>query len=304
MRLGSVIACAAVAPLLIAASTPVRLQPSGPWVLDYAENSCRLSRAFGSGKDETVLQFESTAPGELSMLAIGRPLGTISAEIPARFLPVQDKPFEGTAQIATNRQPGVLWSRVALLPEPFIERRKRKAEERKATPGVRPPPIDLNERDAERAARQAFASAATALQIEVRRSKPVILDTGSLGEPIKAFDKCSRDSLRDWGIDPDLEDRIVRPVWAPNPAQWFSPSDYPFAMVREGKESEVKVRLLVDAAGNVTKCTSLSHFDAPEFNRIVCDRFVKRAKFEPAELADGTKVPSYYINRIHFRIEM
>jgi hypothetical protein len=71
-------------------------------------------------------------------------------------------------------------------------------------------------------------------------------------------------------------------------------------MLMQSKVSEVRVRLLVDAAGNVSKCTSLSRFDAPDFNRVVCDKFVKRARFHPAELADGTKVPSYYINRVVF----
>jgi outer membrane biosynthesis protein TonB len=130
----------------------------------------------------------------------------------------------------------------------------------------------------------------------------VILETGSVGEPIKAFDKCSRDSLRDWGVDPDVEDTIVRPVWAPKPAAWFSPADYPQKMIRNLEESVVKVRVLVDATGHVTKCTSLSHFNEPEFNKITCDRFTSRAHFEPAELADGTKVPSYYVTNVIFRI--
>ena len=131
----------------------------------------------------------------------------------------------------------------------------------------------------------------------------MILETGSLGAPIAAFDQCSRESLKDWGVDPDLEDKIVRPVWTPNPGKWFSASDYPREMLMQGKESEVKVRLLVDATGRVTKCTSLTHFDSPIFNKIVCDEFVKRALFEPAELADGTKVPSYYTKRVVFQME-
>jgi TonB family protein len=73
-------------------------------------------------------------------------------------------------------------------------------------------------------------------------------------------------------------------------------------MIMRGEESDVKVRLLVDASGKVTKCTSLSHFKEPEFGQIVCAAITKRAKLEPAELADGTKVPSYYTTRIDFRM--
>ena len=140
----------------------------------------------------------------------------------------------------------------------------------------------------------------TELEIDSRRNRPVILETGSLGEAIKTFDTCNRDSLRDWGVDPDVEDKIARRPWSPNVSSWFTPEDYPGAMQMQGKQSEVRVRLLVDAAGKVTKCTSLSHFDEPEFNRVTCDKFMKRAKFLPAELADGTKVPSYYINRVNW----
>ena len=303
MRKNSIIALLVSVPLLVAASPePVRLQASGSWVLDYAENSCRLSRAFGKNADQTFLQFESTAPPELSMIAFGRPLATSLEEVPAKFLPVQDKTFQGTAVLMTDKKPGVLWSGISLLPALLAERKKNEGEQWKAHPDVRPPPIDLKERDEDRAARQAFATAALELEIYTRRSRPVILEIGSLGEAIKLFDKCSRDSLRDWGVDPDLEDKIVRRAWAPDVARWFSTNDYPAAMMKQGKQSEVRVRLLVDAAGNVSKCTSLSHFDAPDFNRVVCDKFMKRAKFHPAELADGTKVPSYYIGRVKFKL--
>ena len=75
-----------------------------------------------------------------------------------------------------------------------------------------------------------------------------------------AFDQCGRDSLKDWGVDPAVEAKIVRPVWAINPTQWLFESDYPRDMLMRGKESEVAVRLLVDASGKVSRCTSLSHF--------------------------------------------
>jgi TonB family protein len=303
MRANSTIAILATMPLLGAASPqPMRLQPSSVWVLDYAENSCRLSRAFGTDADKTILEFETTAPGQLSILAEGRPLETSREEVPAKFLPVQDETFNGEPKVTVTNKPVVLWSGVDLLPAVFIERDKYKQEQRKAHPRDRPPAIDLEERDAERAARQAFASAATELEIETRRSRPVILETGSLGAAIKMFDKCSRDSLRDWGVDPDLDDKIVRRVWAPDVSGWFSPADYPSPMQAQGKESEVRVRLLVDVAGKISKCTSLSHYDEPDFNRAVCETFMKRGKFQPAELADGTKVPSYYINRVVFNL--
>lgn len=304
MRIRSIIAAVAVFPSLANSATPLRLAPSTPWVLDFAENSCRLIRRFGEGKNLVIFALESEAPGSIDMLIAGKPLATSLEEVPAKFLPTQTKPMLGyPGESTNNRDPIVIWSTsVSLLPDETAAAEDRKDAERKVHPGVRPPAVSLAEQAQRKAERLAFATATTAVEIDARGNRPVILDTGSLGEPIKAFDQCSRESLRDWGVDPDLEDKIVRPVWAPNPAAWFSTNDYPRDMLMVGQESDVKVRVLVDAAGRVTKCTSLSHFKEPEFNKITCDLFTARARFEPAELADGTKVPSYYVNKIKFRI--
>lgn len=303
MRFGSAIVAAAAAPVILATSQPLRLQPSSPWVLDYAENSCRLIRTFGKGNDKTVLAFESEAPGQIDLLAAGERLGGTIEEVPAKFLPVKAKPFKGRTAISVpGGRPAILWSGVRFLPDALADKAEKKATARKAALGVRPPPIDLAEQAAERSARQEFSSNTTELEIDARWDRAVVLETGSLGEPVKAFDKCSRDSLRDWGVDPDVEDKIVRPVWPLNSNEWFNGDDYPRIMLALGEESEVKVRLLVDSSGRVTKCTSLIHFKEPEFNRVVCANLTKRAKFAPAELADGTKVPSYYANRVNFRI--
>jgi hypothetical protein len=303
MRVGFIL-CAGAAPLLIAATAqPVRLQPSSPWDVDYAANSCRLIRTFGEGKMVVKLAFESDAPGSMDMLALGTPLQTSEQRVFARLLPLGGKPFEGNvATTVPKRDPAILWSNVPMLPDGADAKFEKEADELKRHPGVRPPATSVADLESRRALRQKFATATTELEIAARRNRPVILEMGSLGEAIAAFDKCSDDSLKDWGVDPQLEAKIARPVWALNPSHWLSSADYPRDMLRKGSESEVNVRLLIDASGHITKCTSLSHYEAPEFSRISCEKITKRARFEPAELADGTKVPSYYIQRVVFRI--
>ena len=128
------------------------------------------------------------------------------------------------------------------------------------------------------------------------------METGSMGEPIAMFDECERDLLRQWGVDPAIQDKIVKSVWAPNPLNWFSSNDYPTSALAQSAESTVNVRLAVDSSGKVTKCVSLSAFAAPEFNKVVCNVYLTRARFAPAELADGTKVASYYSQIVTFRI--
>lgn len=303
MRLTFLIAFPLSVLALPAVARPMRLQPSSPWDVDYGENSCHLIRLFGDGKTETKLIFESTAPEQMDMLAVGKPLGSANEDVPATFLPVGTKPFNGTtAQSVSGGEPAILWAQVPMLPADALAKLDKMNDERKRSPDTRPPPLSLAEQAYFKDQRHQFATAATELEIDTFKGRPVILETGSLGDAIAALDKCSRDSLKDWGVDPDLEDKIVRPVWALNWRSWLFSSDYPRDMISQGKESQVEVRLLVDASGKVTKCTSLSHYDEPEFNRITCDRITERARFEPAELADGTKVPSYYTRRVIFKI--
>ncbi len=302
MRISGFVTAFALIPSQVSAATPIHLAPSSPWVVDYAENSCRLLRRFGEGKDITTLAFESESPGHVDMLVVGAPLSTGADEASAAFLPLRSKPIRGdVTETADRKIPSILFNYVDLLPDDFAAAEEKREEQRKKDPGYRPGYRSLAERAELRAQRNAFATGTDAVEIDARHGHPVILDTGPLGSAIMRFDQCSRDSLRDWGIDPDLEDRIVRPVSA-DVVKWFSSDDYPKDMLRLGEESTVKVRVLVDATGRVTKCTSISHFNEPEFNRITCAKFIQRVHFKPAELADGTKVPSYYVNKVVFRI--
>lgn len=291
------------APILIGASQPLRLQPSGKWVLDYAAESCRLSREFGTGDDKVQILFESNAPERLNLIAVGARLATDREQIPASFLPAQGDAMKGEVVFTADaKQAAVLWRDVPMLPDRISTEFKKRHDREQVRGDPRPAPISTEVRQALKSARAAFAGAATELEIEPRWNRPVILETGSMGMPIKAFDQCLRQSLRDWGVDPDVEDKIVRSVWAPDPRRWFSASDYPLLMAKQNKESTVSVRLIVDATGKVAKCSTSTHFDAPEFNAVVCDLFKQRATFAPAELADGTKVQSYYANDVTFRL--
>jgi TonB family protein len=303
MRVRNIVICIALAPLVLGSAQPVRLEPASPWNVDYAANSCRLFRDFGSAATLTKFALESASPGEMDMLIVGKPLRTSASTVAARLLPVGSKTFDGmVVKAAGTGDPAVLWSNIPMLPDATLAEIEREREQRRRNPGVRPPPMPVAVQAARRAQQQQFANAVTALEIQISRRSTVVLEMESFGKAMAAFNKCSRDSLKDWGVDPDLDDKIVRPPWAINPTRWLGSDDYPADMVKNGKQSDVTLRLLVDAAGKVTKCTSLSHFEDEEFNRISCARVSQRARFEPAELADGTKVPSYYTFRIKFRI--
>ena len=56
----------------IGAAEPISLKPSSKWVVDYADEKCRLLRWFGAAEVGAVLMFEQTAPSRrFAMTAAG-----------------------------------------------------------------------------------------------------------------------------------------------------------------------------------------------------------------------------------------
>lgn len=310
MNLRSISCCLACAPLTMAASAPVHLAPASKWVLDYADDSCRLIRTFGDPAAPSVLLFERASPiSPMSMLVIGTPFrtGSSSAKLTARFTPPVGLAFEDGqgATAPATKQPAILWPSVGFyhvekMGGSIPDALKKAMESVKR--GERPPPTDLAKVASGRAEAAALAAQVSAIEITPGHRAPVILDTGTMGRAVSMLNDCTRNQLRGWGVDPDVEDKIVRRPWTASPGNWFSSSDYPSNQFQNGQESLIEARLLVDATGRPTKCTSLTHVNGPEFSKAVCDAFMKRANFAPAELADGTKVPSYYVQTVHFKM--
>ena len=301
MRLKSLVACVALCPLLVGASAPVHIPSSSKWVLDYANDSCRLIKQFGEGATLAKLAFEGVAPNEMTMLVIG---GTLrpsqgDGEVKARLLPGADDTSTGAAAEAGGKG-AAFWTSIPLTPgwkgdrKPGDSHNLRDDAVRKGA--------DLIEREAARAKRVALATNTTAVSIIPAVGRAMVLETGSMGKPIAMFDECERDLLRHWGVDPAIQDKIVKPVWGTSPLNGFSSNDYPNDALARREESTVTVRLAVDSSGKVTKCASLSVYSAPDFNKVVCNVYLTRAKFAPAELEDGTKVASYFSQSITFKI--
>jgi hypothetical protein len=152
------IAGSIVAPLLLGASEPLRLQPSSPWVVDYADQSCRLIRTFGEGKQLTKLLFQSEGPGSIEMIVIGEPMRSSGPVMRAKLMPVDNKLKPGaTAMTADRRQTAALWSDVDFLPSEAMERDEQAARYYAAT-GIRPPAEPLPMQAAKKAERQRFAN--------------------------------------------------------------------------------------------------------------------------------------------------
>ena len=299
MRAPFFICFAAAAVALSSAASarePLVLAPIKPWNLHYSDNSCQLFRSFGDPAKPTNLVLESLGPDSgMTMMVFGGALASkpMQGEGKATFLPSTGRSFDGgkISQTTTDKQTAIYWSGVSLLPE--TEEVAKELSDRAR---------DRERMIANRAVEQRTAASVTAVQVVEPKDRVVVLKTGSLGKVMEMVRQCNREQMAGWGLDPAVQDRIVLGAKATrNLASLFSDKDYPTEAIRSGEMSVVAARLIVGADGKVVRCTPLTPFSGEGFKEVVCARLSK-AVFEPAELADGTKVPSFTTTKIDFRI--
>lgn len=69
----------AAVPAAVAAKEPLLLAPSSKWHVDYATDSCRLARTFGTGQGRVSFVLDRFQPGAMvHMTLTGKPVGVHS----------------------------------------------------------------------------------------------------------------------------------------------------------------------------------------------------------------------------------
>jgi hypothetical protein len=317
----------AALPLLLAAAPPP-LEPSSKWAVDYGEQRCTLYRSFGEGKSNVRLFFEQSSPrGSITALVSGKGLrpGNGRRDHRLEFQSLGGVFLDAGMSVVTSQDehqavyfaPGFARGKWGLISDDAALRLAESLPPGKDAgrpiPGVKPRPIkweDRNWRLDDRATREsderAFDDRAARVEtvaLDPGKRGAVVLRTGSLSSPLKALEKCAVASLKDWGVDPAVEDTIVEAAHPINdPYGLFTAADYPSSALAKGKESRLKVWLNLDSAGRVTTCRVISTFATPEINDRMCKLVQQRQKFMPAKSADGVAVASYYVESFNFEL--
>lgn len=315
------------AALASAAAKPATvLEPTTPWDLDYADNNCRLIRIFGAGKDAIKLVFEEVAPrAPMTVMLIGK----VDAESDNNILTFESLPGveldEGQGHNALNSNARIVFwprrlgrGRWGLISKADVERMRKAdpvAAERSssAPPNLDPPHFKWKDHDwsvqpaeewnAEDAAFTGRADQVTSVILNPGRSGSISLDTGPLGKAFQALEQCATDSLKDWGIDPAVEETVAissHPVVDPH--RLFGPNDYPAEAWQAFKEDNLEVWLNIDAHGAITNCRVISDFASPEINNAICGMVRRKETFVPARTKDGAPVPDFYTENFVFKL--
>lgn len=289
---------AAIISIPAVAAEPVPLAPLGKWNLHYAENSCQLMREFGDPAKPLGLSFEQFSFDlGLSLLVFGGPLrakvGSGTATVAFTPFPADKEQVGTVAETDAKKETALFWSNLSLSPD--REKKRRSAPKTPERP-VRDPQLEAEKLALE----SATGAQVTELKITEPGGRKTVLAVGRLDKAFAMLRTCAREKMADAGIDLSVYDKIVRPAFAATPlARLIRSSDYPKEAFPKGHQSVVRVRLKVGADGSVTECLTLTSFTAPGFAEVSCNK-MRKARFLPAELGDGTKVPDMVETTIRF----
>ncbi|MBO9581622.1 MAG: energy transducer TonB [Sphingobium sp.] len=260
-------------------------KPTGPWAMEYADQTCRLIRNFSDGNGVVTLAFEKTGLGAaLSLGLAGETLRTPSNASMVRFRYNVDNGARSSALLKTVLVDGR--DSFIVMSTQFLPGDQMLAIVRKAKYAQRWDAMD----NAEAAA----ASKITSISFTDGFIGDPEFEIGPMAAPLKAMNACVEDLVRSWGVDPRLmrnPKRMIEPMNSPR--YWLSMQDYPEEMWRAHKGGVVPVRLLIDENGAVTNCIPNVALPGP-FEDAVCRGIKKRARFRPALDADGKPMKSYW----------
>lgn len=282
--------CVATAPAH-AARAPMVLEPASPWKVRYDEDSCRASRMFGEGKDETAFYIERYQPSS-SMF-------TVVAGRPLIWADDRDEMTISLAPAGVEQKIKYSHGNLGRLSPAIMTTLTRGSSVGQSIDGLaQSPSPDSNE-----ALDKAQFANVNSMTLHMRGGHDVVLALGDMTDVMTKMRACTSQLLSGWGIDAEKHKHLTRTASPSNsPADWITSADYPAMAVREGKIGLVQFRLNIDERGQPTSCHIQKTTQPDQFDDAVCNALMKNARFTPALDAQRQPIASYYLSSVSFEI--
>lgn len=281
--------------LVAAPKEPLRLKPSMPWNVDFAEGRCRIARVFGADKERVFMFLDRYGPGEYFRLTVaGKPMQTWHDKGDAT---VQFGPAEKEQQLdflagTLDKFPALIFTSRTRVAPPSDEELAAIARRSPDDEWIELAPVS-----------EARLKAISNLTIGKPLRRPVVLEAGSMRGAFKVSNACIDNLMATWGIDVEKHRTMLRmPTPQKPPSRWIVSSDYPVKMLRVGQPAIVEFRLSIGPDGVPLACHIQETTRPKEFDNAVCKSVMRRARFEPGLDATGTAITSYYRNTVRFQI--
>ncbi|MXO87345.1 hypothetical protein [Alteraurantiacibacter aestuarii] len=271
------------------AAEPKVLEPTSDWTLDYGEERCSLIRDFGQLNEEGLgLRIDSY--GSLASFRIS----LIGDLVPRNRRPVSNIAYSQSPDTELRTDIGALNGTigefrsiqfsVAFLPAQVEKEQNvavRPTDNEALGEAAAPNQIDLQ-----------FESLVDSFTVEMRRGRPIRLETGPIGPALEAMRHCVDDLRASWGLNPEQQRLISRRAFPNADAVRAVTESYPDSLAWRGTNGFIPLRVMVPASGLATQCV-VQLPNAPEaFAEAACDRLGNN--FNPALDENGEPIDSFY----------
>ncbi|MGS1015871.1 energy transducer TonB [Allosphingosinicella humi] len=255
----------ALAPASLARAAEPRA-PTAQWVVDFAEQQCVASRAYGTDDKPLILTLKPSPVGDVMQITLFLKLYSTEPAMEAPVtIGIDDAPpiTAGLLSYSTSQR-NMRAIRMNLPTAAFAPMRQAKTVSFKAR-GI----VD-----------ESFAlTHMPALMLQM--------------------DRCLADLQRYWNID-DADRLQTRAKPQQYLARYFTNDDYPIVSIRKGEGGIVAFALLIDETGRLADCTVTATSHVPVLDAQSCALLIRRAKFQPAVGADGKPAKDSLVNRVQW----
>jgi len=266
------------------AEPPLVMTPASGWVVDYADESCALRRAFVAGDETAILEMRQYGPGDqLEIALVSETLARPRRAPRVRFEPDTEW-LSPTSALFVNAGTlhGILYND-DLRPE-----------------AMRPPDQPWTawpEQD-----RDAREQGITGITIADSFGRDITLHTGKLHAPMDAMRACTQELTTHWGLEPAVPGPLARGASPTGLSQWARKvqEDYPSEMVRAGKSGRVPVRMIIGKDGRPTSCQAVGLAEQ-SFVEAACSSMMRYARFNPALDGNGEPTTGSYTTTIIYQ---
>jgi TonB family protein len=280
------LAALGVATLIAAdpASAADPLQPTGKWVVEFADAQCVATRNYGPADKPFYLVLKAPPLGSVLQLGVIRQgPGSDARQIDGEIR------FDENAPLRTNLlQFGVqkLRQQAVLVNLPL----QSLAPMRQATT------LHIRVREDVRRIDTRINLGSQGIDVRFALTQ--------MGPLLKTLDSCVADLKKVWNVKEGETGPAGSSESAPSRslAEVFSNEDYPAVALAKGQSGDVAFALLIDEQGKVADCTVVETSGAASLDAQSCGIIRSRGRFLPAKGPDGKPIKSAFLGRIRWRI--
>lgn len=254
------------------AKQATKLQPISAWNLDYGEDSCRLTRIFGSEETTHILAIEQFSPSRGFRIIVAGPElmdwnKNRSFEIGLRSA----TPFTKVESFSSSKHSA--FGTMLVL-------QSRLETDDLAEDELRELGIDLD-----------LADDVERVVLRSRRGA-LSFETGGMQPVFEALNACTKDLLAAWGIEP-----ATHASFTPVKYDWYEIQDEIWGALsskthRSSFGQSFNWRIIVEADGNASACGSYGKVTNEEVLEVGCAE-IKKYRFVPARNASGIPMRSF-----------